>query len=134
MFQGVQLREKRKRKVKEYRKSSGYYSPVTSAYRSPSPSQRSSLVLDSAGKVSFSVQSSGYNSPVQSRSPIQLDEDEELAAECDQYPQHGQKIAEPHSLETSTWSNPRGDTSESLMIGYQNLIVFTRPRSNSSHS
>lgn len=122
----VRLRDKKSPRQKrnlEKRQSSGYYSPYHSIiFESPSNSQRSSLVLDSTGRVS--VHSSGYNSPTNSKrsSGVQLDEEEECEPQS--------KLQRTPATETS-FSSPATDRSESPLI---TKMTFTRQKSSDSNS
>lgn len=123
----MRLRDKkspRQRRNLEKRFSSGYYSPVHSImFESPNTSRRSSLVLDSTGRVS--VLSSGFNSPTNSkRSSVQLDEEEE------ENEPHS-KLQRTPSTEAS-FSSPSVDHSESPLIA--NKITFTRQKSSDSNN
>ena len=80
-------------------------------------------MLDSTGRVSTSVHSSGYNSPVNSkRSSVQLDEEEE----GEPHP----KLQRTPSTEAS-FSSPVCDRSESPLI--TNKRIFERQKSSDSN-
>lgn len=120
-LQKVQLRNKKSPRPKmEYRKSSGYYSPVASMCDSLTTSQRSSLVLDSSGRAS--ARSSGYYSPSE-RLSIHFDEE----GENDQKSSHAE-LQKTRSSD-APWTGPVNERSNSPLITSQKTHTHTHQRS-----